>query len=74
MKIKVSKSLVAQVANTEEGAETEGIRIFCFCFVFCFLPQIFTYSYRLRDLTTFQPLESAEELNANVKENLLSKL
>lgn len=72
MKIKVSKSLVAQVANTEEGAETEGI--FCFCFVFCFLPQIFTYSYRLRDLTTLQPLESAEELNANVKENLLSRL
>ena len=74
MKIKVSKSLVAQVANTEEGAKTKGIRIFCFVFFFCFLPQIFTYSYRLQDLTTLYPLESAEELNVNVKDNLLLRL
>ena len=36
MKIKVSKSLVAQVANTEEGAKTKGIRIFCFVLYFAF--------------------------------------
>ena len=39
MKIKVSKSLVAQVANTEEGATTEGIRIFCFVLYFAFSPK-----------------------------------
>lgn len=46
-----------------------------FCFVFCFLPQMFTYySYRLPDLTPRLPLESAEELHVNVKENILSRL
>lgn len=36
MKKKVSKSLVAQFANTEEGAKTKGIRIFCFVLYFAF--------------------------------------
>ena len=40
MKIKVSKSLVAQVANTEEGAETEELGVFiCFVLYFAFSPK-----------------------------------